>query len=454
MPTDTTLSPELASEIAEELYIWGYPLVLMDLTRKVQTNFETATGVPGQAPMNQFSHAKTFPPPSFRDVVRPNFDTLYSIAWLDLGPEPMVLTLPKTERYHIFQLMDAWTEVFAAPGTRTTGGNGGSYLIAGPNWRGDSPKEADLLRSPTEIIWIVGRIQTNGASDYEFVHKLQDQLKLIPLSRWGREYLPAKGKIDPRVNMKIPPMVALEHMDGAAFFNILMEALKKNQPHPHDQGLLARMKRLGLKPGKSLDLNSLPEVVKHALRAAPQSASRAILKRSHSLGSVMNGWSILTGAIGYYGADYLLRAAIALAGLGANRPEDAVYPTTITDVEDRPLTGTNLYILHFPRGKTPPVGAFWSITMYDRSGFPVENGLHRQAIGDRDKLTFNKDGSLTIYIQHNSPGPDKESNWLPAPEGPFSLTMRCYSPKPQIASGDWMPPAIERRPAETAKRAA
>ena len=439
-----TISPDLAREIARETYIWGYPLVLMDLTRKVSTNYEAPTGIPGQSPMNQFAHAKAFPPASFRDVVRPNFDTLYSVAWLDLGPEPLVMTLPKTDRYHVFQMMDGWSEVFAAPGTRTSGSTGGTYLVVGPDWEGDVPSDMELLRSPTDIAWVVGRIQTNGAADYDFVHQLQEQVTLTPLSKWGMSYRPLKGEVDPNVDMRTPPMVAVDALEGEAFFVALLEALPKTPPHVHDQGVVARMKRLGLRSGKRVDFTSLTTPVQQGLKDAPAAALAVVRRRGEKLGSVTNGWSVLTGGIGYYGADYAFRAAVALVGLGANRPEDAVYPTASTDGDGNPLSGASRYSLTFAKGRTPPVDAFWSITLYDEKGFPVENPIERQAIGDRDKLRADADGSLTIYIQNKSPGADKESNWLPSPEGAFTLAMRCYSPRPQIASGEWVPPPLKQ----------
>lgn len=441
---DPWIEPEEIKAIAQETYIWGYPLVLMEITRKVRTNFEVPSET-GRAPLNQFVHAKTFPPASFRDVVRPNFDTLYSMAWLDVGPEPLVMTLPKTDRYHVFQMMDGWSEVFAAPGTRMTGGKGGNYLVVGPKWRGDVPKDMEMLRSPTAHVWIIGRIQTNGPADYDFVHKLQAQIKLTPLSQWGKSYVPPKGKVDPNLDMKTPPMITVNNMSSKVFFTALMERLKKDPPHIHDQGVVARMKRIGLEPGKSLDFDALPAVVQQALKDASLEGLKAINQHVQTLGgNLKNEWSITTGAIGYFGADYSFRAFIALAGLGANRPEDAIYPGVMIDGDGKPLSGANRYVLHFAKGQTPPVDAFWSLTMYDGNGFPVENPINRNAIGDRDKLTFNNDGSLTLYIQHQSPGADKESNWLPAPQGPFTLTMRCYSPKPQIASGEWVPPPLQR----------
>jgi hypothetical protein len=225
-----------------------------------------------------------------------------------------------------------------------------------------------------------------------------------------------------------------------------MEALKKDPPLIHDQGIVARMKRIGLEPGKSLNFETLPATVQQALNEATTAGLAAIKKRIAILEktAARNGWYIQTGAIGAYGSDYSLRAATALLGLGANRPEDAIYPSARTDGDGQALSGANRYVLHFPKGQAPPVDGFWSVTLYDEHGFPVENVIKRNAIGDRDKLTFNEDGSLTLYIQAQSAGAENESNWLPAPTGAFTLAMRCYSPRPAIISGEWVPPAIKR----------
>jgi hypothetical protein len=440
----SAVSVSEARTIAVETYVWGYPLVLTDITRRVQTNVERPSGA-GRAPINQFSHAATFPPATFRDIVRPSFDTLYSNAWLDVSDEPMVLTLPATKRYHVFQMMDAWTEVFAAPGIRMTGGKGGDYLVAGPGWLGDVPQGIELLRSPTDHVWILGRIQTNGAPDYDFVHQLQVQVALVPLSRFGKAYAPPKGKVDPSVDINTPPMITVNNMGAERFFRTLLESLKKNPPHVHDQGVVTRMKRIGLNPGMRFDFARLPALVRDALDEAAAVALKTLERRhAATAGTLRNGWSITTGAIGYYGGDYAYRALIALCGIGANRPEDAIYPSAITDNEGRPLEGAHRYVMRFEKGQTPPVDAFWSLTLYDAQGFPVENPIGRHAIGDRDRLRVGDDGSLTLYIQHASPGSVNESNWLPAPEGAFTLTMRCYSPRYEIAIGEWVPPPVKR----------
>jgi hypothetical protein len=233
-------------------------------------------------------------------------------------------------------------------------------------------------------------------------------------------------------------------MSAEVFFTTLMEDLKKDPPAIYDQTVVARMKRIGLEPGKSLDFKVLPPAIQQALADGAQSGLKAVRKRAANLGTVKNSWVVLTGAIGYYGSDYLYRAAFALFGTGPNCPEDVIYMSASQDSEGQPLSGTNRYVLTFTKNQTPPADAFWSLTLYDRDVFRVQNRLNRFGLGDRDKLKFNDDASLTIYIQHESPGAAKEANWLPAPpEAAFGPIMRAYSPRPEIISGEWQPPPVK-----------
>jgi hypothetical protein len=269
-------------------------------------------------------------------------------------------------------------------------------------------------------------------------------MKLVPLSQWGKDYVPPKGKIDPTVDMKTPPTLQLDKMSAEAFFTALMEDLKKDPPAIYDQTVVARMKRIGLEPGKSFDFKALPLSIQQALGDGAQDGLKAVRKRATNLGTLKNSWVVNTGAIGYFGADYLLRAAFALFGTCPNRPEDVVYMSANQDGEGKPLSGANRYVLTFAKGQTPPADAFWSVVLYDLDGFRAPNRLNRFGLGDRDKLKFNDDGSLAIYVQHESPGADKESNWLPAPESAFDLIMRAYLPRPEIASGEWVPPPVTK----------
>jgi hypothetical protein len=414
----------------------------MDATRRQAVNVETGKVI-GRGPMNAFTHVRAFPPADFRDVVRPNFDTLYSIAWLDLTKEPMVVTAPDTQgRYYMLPMLDMWTDVFACPGKRTTGTGAGRFAVVPPNWQGKLPEGIQRIDAPTPYVWIIGRTQTNGQRDYEAVHQVQDGYTITPLSQLGKAPQTVKATIDPTVDMKTPPMTQVDTTAAYKYFAYAAELLRVNPPHITDQPIVARMRRIRIEPGKSFDLVKADPAVKHALERAAPDALKAMRAKIPTIARVVNAWQMNTDTMGVYGNYYLKRAMVALVGLGANLPEDAVYPLNLGDADGKPLTGANQYVLHVAKNEIPPVAAFWSVTLYDKDGFPTANDLNRNAIGDRDDLKFNADDSLDLYIQHASPGAEKESNWLPAPTGDFNLTMRLYAPKAEILDGRWVPPAI------------
>jgi hypothetical protein len=440
------VSEQEAYDIAKDAYVYAYPLLLSNLTLRQQTNFAEPSGKLAQAPLNQFSHAREFTPADWKVVVRPNVDTLYSPATLDLGPEPIVLSVPATDRYFVLPMMNLWTDMFAVPGTRTTGRNTArDFLLVGPNWRGEAPSGLEIIRSPTRIMNIGGRTQTNGVADYENVHKIQASYKLTPLSAWGKgNYTPSKGNIDPAFDMITPPPVKVEKMDAATYFARFAEVLKDNPPGPFDYPMIHRLGRVGFKPGQSFDLNAAQPNVKQAFERGTADGRALVAKLGKEAGGEGGkGW-IYTTRSGAYGVDYPYRAAIAYCCLGENLPQDAVYPSLSVDSEGRPLDGNNNYLLHFDKGKHPPVDAFWSVTAYDADGYLIPNVMKRQALGDRDKLIANADGSLDFYIQTNTPGVDKEANWLPVTKAPFTLLMRLYSPRAEILEGSWSPPAVRR----------
>ena len=435
-----------AYDIAKDAYVYAYPLLLSDLTLRQQTNFAEPTGKLAQAPLNQFSHAREFTPADWKVVVRPNVDTLYSPATLDLGPEPIVLSVPATDRYFVLPMMNLWTDMFAVPGTRTTGRNTArNFLLVGPNWRGEAPSGLEIIRSPTRIMNIGGRTQTNGVADYENVHKIQASYKLTPLSAWGNaNYTPSKGNVDPAFDMMTPPPVKVEKMDAGTYFARFAEVLKDNPPGPFDYPIIHRLERVGFKPGQSFDLNAASPSIKQAFERGTADGRALVAKLGKEAGGEGGkGW-VYTTRSGAYGVDYPYRAAIAYCCLGENLPQDAVYPSLSVDSEARPLDGNSRYVLHFDKGKFPPVNAFWSVTAYDAEGYFIANGLNRQALGDRDKLITNIDGSLDFYIQADSPGAEKEANWLPVAKAPFTLLMRLYSPKADVLDGSWSPPPVRR----------
>lgn len=434
-----------AYEIGLEAYVYFYPLVSMDVTRRVLTN-QPADSKPGVGPKNQFHHMRQFPPAGFKEVVRPNFDTLYSSAWVDLRNGPVVVSVPDTGgRYYLLPMLDLWTDVFASPGKRTSGTSAGNYVLTPPEWKGVLPRGMERIESPGHDIWIIGRTQTNGPKDYEAVHKIQDGFKITPLSQWGKPGKPVKHVMDPSVDLKRPPLVQVDTMPAAEFFSCAVRLMRDNPPHVTDWSQLARFRRIGIEPGKDFVFEKSPGAVRSALERAASDGLKNMKAKIPTLARVVNGWQMNTDTMGVYGNFYLKRAIVAMVGLGANQPEDAIYPLCLTDADGKPLEGGRKYVLHFSKDELPPVGAFWSVTMYDEAGFQIPNKLNRFAIGDRDSLHFNSDGSLDLYLQPESPGADKVSNWLPSSEsGRLGVTMRLYAPQPQAIDGRWAPPPIRR----------
>jgi hypothetical protein len=437
--------------IAQEAYIFLYPLVLMDLTRKQLVNLDPRIS-PLANTTNAFAHVRTFPPADARSVVRPNFDTLYSSAWLDLREGPVIMSVADTGgRYFLLPIMDMWTDVFAAPGARTSGTSAGNFAIVPPGWNGSLPRSVERIDAPTLDLWIIGRTQTNGVKDYDAVHKIQDGYKLTLLADWGKTPRKPERTIDSKVDTVTPPMKQVNAMPAAEFFRYGAELMKQNRPHVTDWSLVARMKRIGIEPGKSFESGKVGGDV---LTQGVAAGLKLMREKLPTIARVVNGWQMNTDTMGVYGNYYLKRAIVALSALGANQADDAIYPLSMSDADGKPLTAENNYVLHFTKAELPPVGAFWSLTLYDDDGFQVANALNRFAIGDRDALKFNADGSLDLYIQNADPGGDKASNWLPAPKsGEFGVTLRLYAPAPQVANGVWVPPVIKRTSAAAAQRA-
>ncbi|HWO31452.1 MAG TPA: DUF1254 domain-containing protein [Candidatus Acidoferrum sp.] len=437
------VTAEQARAIGVDAYIYFYPLILMDLTRKQSINGTHAEF--GQGPMNTFANVPAYPPADFKGVVRSNFDTLYSIAWLDLTDGPVVVSAPNTGgRYYLLPMLDMWTDVFASPGWRTTGTQAGNFLITARGWNGKVPEGVTRIDAPTPYVWIIGRTKTDGPSDYDAVHKIQAGYKITKLSQWGKAPEPVIAKHDASVDMKTPPMVQVDSMPAGAYFTYAAELLKLNPPHVTDQPIIAEMERIGIEPGKSFDISRVDPSVRNALEATPARAQALMKWKVPTVATVANYWSMNTNTMGVYGNYYLKRAIVAQLGLGANLPEDAIYPLNLGDENGKPLNGANTYTIHFEKGATPPVRAFWSITLYDADGFQVANVLNRFAVSSWMPFHYNADGSLDLYFQSDSPGSDKEANWLPAPKGPFNLTMRLYSPEADALTGRWNPPAVKR----------
>jgi hypothetical protein len=430
-PTETPPAENTPLAIGQDAYVYGYPMMVLDQTKQTM-----AKGV-----TNHFAYLSAPPPPSNRSVVRPNVDTLYATAFLDLTAEPVVVHVPDTHgRYYVMQMMDANTNVFASPGKRTTGTGARDFVVVGPAWHQTVQLQAGMtaIHSPTNTVWIINRTQLNGDKDIEAVNAIQRELAIAPLSEWPKGAIPAlptKGE----ANVSQTPPDAVEAMSAPAYFNKLALLLRDNPPLAADALVLERFAKIGLIPGQAF--NPSPDLAL-TLEKAKERARDAIDEKEANLGEKVNGWHVVAKDIGTYGTDYLQRAAVAELGLGANLPEDAVYPSTSTDVTGQPLKGDKSYVLHFAKGEQPPVNAFWSLTMYDKDGYFVPNPLQRQAARD-SLLKKNRDGSVDIYIQADSPGKDREANWLPAPkDAPFTLLLRMYWPKQPVLDGSYEPPGV------------
>jgi hypothetical protein len=435
------LSVDEVRNVAAEAYSYLYPLVTMDVTRMQLT--DTVTGGTGHAAPNTVTHLREFPSAEFRTVVAPNFDTLYSSAWLDLADGPLVLEVPDSGgRYYLLPMLDMWTDVFAAPGWRTTGTTATRFVIAPPGWTGEPPAGAQVLRPTTSVAWMIGRTQTNGPADYAAVNAFQDGLVLTTLDGAA----PA-GRVRPSVapdglDLGREPLAVVNGLDGVEFFAYASRLLAQHPPHPTDFSVLARMAAIGLAPGREFDAaDHDPDRV-----AAMNDGAKAALELQHDavarLGRLVNGWTLNTETMGVYGNDYLKRAIITMIGLGANAAEDAVYPMALTDADGDAIVGEKDYVQHFAADQLPPVKAFWSVTMYDADSFQAPNRLDRFALGDRDPLHRNPDGSIDMYYGPTDPGGERTANWLPAPAGPLRIMLRLYAPGPAVLDGTWAPPPV------------
>jgi hypothetical protein len=431
----STLSDDLRT-LSYEAALYFYPLVTMDITRLQAINAPAGTK-PGFGPPNEFHHFRAFPTADFRNVVRPNFDTLYSSAFLDLTAGPVILHAPDTDdRYYMLPLIDMWTDVFANPGKRTTGTDAKDFVVTGPGYTGELPDGLPVIAAPTPYVWIIGRTQTNGPADYDAVHKVQDGYSITPVGE-APDHI-----VDPEYDTTTEPLKLVNNMSAADFFTYAADLLAVNPPHPTDFSQLARIANLGIVAGEPFDASRFSAEELAEIDTGRAAALQDMLAALNTLGTNIDGWTTFTETMGVYGNYYFKRAVVTLIGLGANPAEDAVYPLLTADADGNPVAGENDYVIHFDADKLPPAYAFWSVTMYDAEGFQVANELDRFAIGDRDPLTYNADGSLDLYLQHTNPGPERESNWLPAPLGPLGITMRLYAPKREVLDGRWHPPAV------------
>jgi hypothetical protein len=431
--------PAALQYLALDAYIYGYPLVLTEVTKTIML----ANG----ACINQFLQERVFPDPRYTTIVRPNGDTLYTMAWLDLSREPVVLSLPDTHnRYYLMELLDPWTNVFASLGARTTGTRQGAYAVTGPRWNGRLPEGIIRVDSPANAVWIIGRTQTNGPQDFPAVHAIQNGYTLIPLSCWGKPTIPGFSSYRQKP-LNTNPADQVAAMDAAAFYQTMMRAMSANPPWIIDPAMKEKLAALGLAPSRNFDYFNLSPSVKPALQSSAVFGPKFIKDQAAKkyVGKNKYGWFTACSNIGFYGADYLQRAMVALAGIGANLPQDAVYAAAFSDTYGAPLAGYNNYLLHFDKAQLPPVQAFWSLTLYNPEGYLVANRLHRFAVSPHlGSLDYRTDGSLDIYIGNTPPEDGNTANWLPAPAGRFNLVLRMYWPEQPVLCGQWQPPAIQQ----------
>ncbi len=434
------------ADLAAEAYVYAYPLVLTDLTREASLSSPVADNITP----NRFLHIPILANAGFRTVVRPNVDTIYSAAWVDLTREPVLMTVPASDGvYFMIQCLDAWTNVFAAPGTRTQGNSARTYAIVGPGWQGTLPASVERLQAPTAMVWIIGRIDANRKGSLAAAQAYQKKLDLRPLSRVGD---PAFEAARPTLRLTRPPARPtpkdqVAAMPPRAFFTRFAALLPANPPAAADAPFIDRvLTPLGLRPG-ALDWDALPAETRAALEQGSVQALAAMRAAGRAgQGETVNGWTGLGGAravLGDYGTDYPTRAVVALLGLGANLVVDAVYLNAAVDRDGAALDGSRRYTITFPPGTTPPARAFWSITLYDREGYLIDSPGDRFAVKGGDGLVREADGSLVLRLQPGDPGAALRPNWLPTPSGSaFELSMRIYWPEMRATDGGWQPPPI------------
>ncbi len=438
----SSITPEEARAIAKEAYIYGFPMV--DNYRIEHAYFVDTKNPEYKGPWNTLVNIPRVYTPADTAIQTPNSDTPYSMLGMDLRAEPLVLTVPpiERERYFSIQLIDAYTFNFAYIGSRVTGNDGGSYLIAGPGWKGETPKGVnEVIRSETELVLAAYRTQLFNPEDLDNVKKIQAGYKAEPLSKFlGQPAPAAAAAID-----FIKPLSPSDETTSPEFFNILNFVLQFCPTDPSETELMARFAKIGVGAGKTIDVSS-PEM-KTAIEQGMADAWADLedLRKKIDAGKVTSGE--LFGTREYLKNNYLYRMAAAKLGIYGNSQQEAMYPVYAVDADGKKLDGANKYTVHFAAGELPPVNAFWSLTMYDLpASLLVANPINRYLVNSPMLPHFVKDpdGGLTFYVQNESPGKDKEPNWLPAPKGPFFIAMRLYWPKPEALDGSWKEPPMKR----------
>jgi len=439
------VTPEEARQIAKEAYTYANPMV--DHYRGLYNYFIDENSSDYKGPWNKVINMARVYTHEDRTIQTANSDTPYSFVAMDLRSEPMVLTLPEIEegRYYSVQLIDMYTHNFEFIGTRTTGNNGGHFLIAGPGWKSEIPDGIEkLIQSETEWVLAVYRTQLFNPDDLDKVKQIQSEYKLQSLSSFLD--LPAP-EAAPDIQF-IEPLTQDEIKTSPKVFEQLNYLLQFCPTHPSEKELMKRFAKLGIGAGKEFKWDSFSPEIQNAIKQgiADSWADFEALKSQAEAGEL--GSAEIFGTRHHLNNNYSYRMIAAVVGIWGASAEEAIYPTYYVDSENEPLNGANKYTLRFEPGQLPPVDAFWSLTMYELpASLLVENPLNRYLLNSpmMDDFVFDKDGGLTLYFQHESPGKEKEPNWLPAPKGPFSVVMRLYLPKPETLSGEWVRPQMVKQ---------
>lgn len=436
--TVETASHDAAQDL-EDAYVYAYPLMLMDTIRDVVTNTEQPTSE--GAPLNQLFHSRDLATSAMTSLTRPNVDTLYSQAYIDLGDEPYLLFKPETDLYTSIQPFDGYSNNPAVLGSGGVGGSGAvTYAFTGPRFDGALPDDVIEVPIPTDFLWLLLRVRCFGPDDVEAPRAVQDAIDLYPLSQHGGPHTYPRGTHTPELDHI--PLDHLRQLKAADYFARFNELAALNPGAPEDQPALERFAKLGIGAGLDFDLLALPESVQERARELPGFLDGSKVNKDRRITTVA-GWFYLDSTVGNFGTNYVYRAVIAHRGF-ANPVDVTAYPSTAVDAAGKQLTGTKSYKLHFEPGQLPPFGewGWWSVTAYSIPGQLFDNELNRYAIDDSHDLTFNEDGSLDIWIGEKSPGADRERNWLPVSPEDYMITMRIYFPDASVTSHEWLPPQI------------
>jgi len=448
VPTDTVITPASATVIAQDAYLWGWPIVNA-FNRRASFSRAPEPGLVGgilpAAPTGYISMLTDYITPEQRWIAHPNQDVVYGFGYGATDDEPMVLQVPDfADRYWVYALYDARSEEFSRLG-KQYGTRPGNYLVVGPNWKGSMPEGiTQVIQSPTELVAVGPRIfLDDSVEDRQAIQPVLNQVVVYPLSQYTGKTVTKDWKATPHFPAPQKTSAEVRWVNPQTFFDQLPEVLAKVPALAGEESRYAMMQAL-------LDAAAKDPAVKSAIVKAAIDTEEKVVSPLFSFqtnGSRLpHGWNSPTN-VARWGNDYVTRTATAKSNMYTNQPEETRYFFLEVDDKGRRLQGDHRYTLTFPKGKTPPADGFWSLTMYDPQHFFAPNGLDRYSLGTKNSksLKYNADGSLTLYVQHDSPGKDKEANWLPAPESEFEVTIRTYWPKAEVLSGEWTPPGAVRQ---------